>query len=339
LRDGKLILGAVASNLVSLSQGDTSDKMPASLRLGAAYKLFEPLTLCLDVASNKDLRIGTEYRFGIMALRAGYSPEGVSFGGGLTIRKALSLDLAVQNNSNLGVSETFSVGYRFGASKPSKPVALAGEYLNNGLAELAGHDYAAASRDIDLAVGLDANVGGRIWKRKAAKLHALIKAADLVNQTKDQEELREDSASGRLAYRAVSSFLDGDESTAMLLAHVAAGGSSPDSAFMRLLGALSSVTRQGIRREDILSPGAFVQACGKRAVDAIYARNFEVAVRVALEAVTVAPNDSVSWSRLGSAYYASGDRPKALEAYKRALEHNPQNEKLILFMKQNFPQQ
>ncbi len=333
--DGNLTFGAVIHNLASKSSGDTSDTLSPKIKLGTSYRVMGPMVVAFDVSSDKEFNLGAEYRFGSLALRAGLSPEGMTFGGGLLFRKSFAFDLAVITNPTLGLSQRVSLGYRFGANKPKKLSALAEEYLNNGLAELELHNYATASKNIESALGLDPAVGGKEWKRKAARLRTLLEGMDL-EEAKDRGTLQEPTPQSALVHRAVMSYLVGDNSEAMLLAHVAAGGTGGDSVYMRILQSMAKATRQNIVREDIVPLPIFIQDRTRKTVESIHARRFDVAIRASRDVLLIQPEDGGSWMRLGSAYFASGDRTKALDAYKKALHLEPDNGKLREFLAENF---
>lgn len=338
IADGRLSLGLAAHNILSKSQGDTSDKLPITFRLGAAYRIIGPLSVSMDFSDSHEMRLGTEYGFGSVALRAGYSPEGMTFGGGMSIRKSFTLDLAIINNASLGLSQRLSVGYKFGANKPKKLSAIAGEFLGNGIAELEKREYFNASRDIDTALGIDPAIGGPEWKRKAARLRRVLQGLEVLEGSTEADQLKADSTPALMAARSIKNLLDGDSSDAMLLAHVAAGNTGKDSIFMRLLQSMSKETRQSITREDVLPPGTFIQERTKRALDAIYARRYDIAVRACRDSLVVQPDDGAAWMRLGSAHFAAGDKSKALEAYRKALSLDDNNDNLRMFIEQNFRQ-
>lgn len=333
--DGRLTVGAVIQNLVSKSQGDTADALSPKIKVGAAYRVVEPLVFALDISGDKEFSLGSEYSFGSLALRAGVSPEGLTFGGGLLFRKSFSFDLAVITNPTLGLSQRVSLGYRFGANKPKKLAALAEEYLNNGLAELEQRDYFTANKNIESALGVDPAVGGKEWKRKAARLRTLLEGMEY-EEAKDLPVLQEPSSQSLLAHRAVMSYLQGENIDAMLMAHVAAGGTGGDSVYMRILQSMSKATRQAVVREDLVPLPLFIQDRTRKTVLSIHARRYDAAIRASREVLLIQPEDGGSWMRLGSAYFASGDRTKALESYKKALALEPDNVKLRAFIGENF---
>lgn len=335
---GRLMLGAIVQNAFSMTQGDTDDKLEPVIRAGASYKVVGPLMLTGDVSADGEFRVGTEYAFGFASLRAGMSDRQLSFGGGMLFRSKYAFDLAILSHPVLGMSQRLSVGYKFGArqelaaGKAPKLQAFAGEYLANGQAELNKRDYLRASKDLETALGIDPNVGDGSWKERAARLRRLVKTMDLENHPEDQEALRQDSPAAFMAFQVVGAWLDGEEDRAMLLAHATAGTINRHGGYRRLLDAVASLTGRKVDRDAILPPARLATLRMKQGVDAVYQRRFGPAVEALRDALWLEPNNAVAWTRLGSAYFAMGDKPRAGAAWKKALELNPADEKLKSFM-------
>lgn len=328
----RLNIGLTMNNAVQKTSGDTTDALPMGIRFGAAYRFARPFLLSADVASRGQMRFGAEYAMGWAALRLGYGADGLSFGGGLAIKKALLVDLAVVSNPTFGMSQRLSLGYRFGAAKPKKLAGFAAADVAGAKAALAERRYLQASQALEQALVLDPQLSGE-WKVKSRRLKKLIVAMDLESQPDDQVALVSGEPAA-WAYRSVMSHLDGKDGDAMILAHVAAGEGG--GAYMRLLQGMSQVTRQNIAREDIQNPKAFVDDRLKRAVSATHRRRYESAVSACLEALVVQPENALAWTRLGSAYFASGDKVRARECYEKALRFEPGNAKLRQFMDENM---
>ncbi|MDI6791639.1 MAG: PorV/PorQ family protein [bacterium] len=148
----ELSLGLNLENVLGpkIKREEESDKWPLTLRAGAAYRLLKnALILALDVDKTSDRSVkvhgGTEFCLlnGKLALRAGYDEGDITAGLGIkpmkgqtvrtsyyreeqkyygsrgarksetTIPGGLTLDYAVLNNSDLGISHRFSISYRF----------------------------------------------------------------------------------------------------------------------------------------------------------------------------------------------------------------------------------
>jgi len=336
--DEKLMIGAVVQNGLGLAQGDTDDRLKPLIRAGVSYKVVGPLSLAADVSQSGEFRIGTEYAFGMTALRVGMTDRSLSFGGGLQLREKYLLDVALQNHAVLGMSQRISVGYRFGerkglsGGKPPKMQFYASEYLNNALAELKKRNYLKASSDLDTAHGIDPKVFGAEWKPKGERLRTLVKALELEAHPEDQKVFQENTPAAFIAYQAVQAYIGNEEDRASLLAHAALGSDPRNPGYRRLLDAIGKLTGREKKRDEILPPARLLGLKMKFAVDEVYRRRFPSAVETLREALWLDPNNTMAWTRLGSCYYAMGDRERAAAAYGKALELDPADQKLRAFM-------
>jgi tetratricopeptide (TPR) repeat protein len=336
----RMNLGVVVQNAVSYAKGDTADKLPLQVKLGSSYKVAGPLLLALDMGSNGDINIGTEYALGsFAALRAGIQNfGGFSFGIGLMFRQSMALDLAVVQSPVLGTSQRLSMSYRFGSrpqqGAPARNVEFAAkEYFDNAMGELDRHHYLDASRSLDMALSLDARLGDNGWKSKAKRLKELTLALGLAERNDLVSAYSEETTQSNEAHQAVLALLDSDDELAMLLAHASYGIDTKDIAFRDLLNTFAALTHRNVIRDDIMAPDLLVE---KRLVDLsrlVYHRDYENAIRAGRQAVMLNPNHAMAWTRLGSAYFASGNKSEAVAAWRRALDLEPNNEPLRQFMK------
>lgn len=337
LMGDRLWLGAVAQNLGSFKQGQTDDKLPLLARVGASYRIVGPLSVAMDLSQNGELRVGTEYAFGMTAVRVGMSDGMISFGGGVAWRNKYCFDLAMVSHPTMGMSKRFSLGYKFGAvpkekdKKPERMTAYATEYLNNGQAELQKRDFLKASKDIDTALGIDPNVGEGDWRTRAQRLRRLVQTMGLETHPEDQEALKADTQAAYMAYQVVLAYLANEGDRAAVLAHAGLGLAPGSGAMQRLLDAVVGLTGREKDRDQVLPPGQLASLKMRQAVEGVFARRFPAAVQLLREALWLDPNSALAWTRLGSAYFAMGDRPRARAAYEKALEIQP-DEKLRLFM-------
>jgi len=338
--DERFMLGLVAQNIFGLTQGDTEDELELSVRFGAAYRVAGPLSLTADISDSGDIRVGTEYAWGITAVRVGMADQALAFGGGLRFREKYMLDVALQNHPVLGMSQRFSIGYRFGrqaadakaGKKPAKMRFYADEFLKNAIAELKKRDYLKASKDLDTALGIDPKVGGGEWKTRSVRLRELVKAMDLQSHSEDQEELQQNAPSAFIAYQVVEAYMSNEEDRAALLAHAAQGGAPRSVAYRRLLDAVTKLTGREKVRDEILPPARLIALKMKQAVDEVYRRQFARAAESLRASLWLDPGNALAWTRLGSAYFAMGDTQRAAAAYKKALEINPNDQKLRRFL-------
>ncbi len=335
-----LTLGSVIHNIISVSQGATSDTLPTNASVGAAWHPLHALTLTAEMTTTGVLSGGAEWAWNSVALRAGYDGlQGITFGGGLNFRKSFSFDVAMVNNSVFGLSEKASLGYRFGSNAPPHLPLLAENYIKEARADIERGDYENALKNVEIAIGFDPHVDDGHWHLRGERLKELLTGAEVLGQPRDAEELASKSVSSNLTRRAVKDIVyGGDTSSAMILLHVAAGAGGPGSVYMRLLTSAAAETRQAVVSDDILPPNEFIDNRMRTAYDDVYARRFESAVRACLDALVINPNNVLAWERLGSAYFALGDAANARKAYDRALILEPTNGKLLKFYKENFPQ-
>jgi Tfp pilus assembly protein PilF len=335
----RLWLGAVAQNVGSFKQGNTADRLPLVARVGASYQVVGPFSLAMDVSQDGSFRVGTEYALGMAAVRVGMSDGMLSFGGGVAWRNKYCFDLALVSHPTLGMSKRFSLGYRFGAvpkekdKRPERMTAYATEYLNSGQAELQRRNFLKASKDIDTALGIDPRVGGGDWRTKAQRLRRLVQAMGLEAHSEDQEALKGETQAAFMAYQVVLAYLANEGDRAAVLAHAGLGLATGSGAMQRLLDAVTQLTGREKDRDQILPPGQLVSLKMRQAVEAVYARRFPSAVQLLREALWLDPNSALAWTRLGSAYFAMGDRPRARAAYEKALELGPADDKLRQFMR------
>ncbi len=337
--DDKLNFGAVVQNALGFSSGDTDDSLELIVRAGASYKVIGPLSIAADFSQSGELRVGTEYKFGVTALRAGVSDKALSFGGGLKFREKYLFDLALQNHPVLGMSQRISLGYRFGVrkglkgSKAPKMQFYASEYLNNAIAELKKRNYLKASKDLDTAHGIDPNVFGSEWKPKGERLRKFVKKIELEAHSDDQAIFQANTPAAFIAYQAVQAYIGNEEDRASLLAHSALGSDPRNPSYRRLLDAVIELTGRPKKRDEILPPARLMGLKMKHAVDEVYRRRFSSAVESLRAALWLDPNNGVAWTRLGSCYYAMGDRERAAAAYRKAISLNPSDERLKAFIK------
>jgi hypothetical protein len=332
----KITLGAVIQNAATYKKGTTDDSLPLTMRVGAAYRVAGPLVLALDIDSSRQFSFGTEYAFGIMALRAGMQGSGFTFGAGMLIRRSFNFDLAIVQNSTLGMSQRISLGYHFGAkSKKTKNTELvAKEYFDNATAELDKHHYLEASKSFDMAISLDSKLGDNGWVTKSKRLHALVKTMKMVDHPEYAESFGKDTPQTQVGHKAVLAYLDHDEPLAMLLAHAAYGQDVKEAGYQALLETLGALTKIPVRKEDALPIDTLVQHKLDELAKAMYGYKFDEAIKNGREAIELDPNNVLAWTRLGSAYFAAKDLINAKAAWNKALNIDPSNTQLREFMKQ-----
>jgi competence protein ComEA len=125
-----LSLGLSASNLNRPTISQQEESISQGLNFGLAARPRSDITVSFQAAARQgwplQVRLGQEYRYGPLALRAGLSdrPSAISLGFGVA-RRRLRLDYAIRTHPDLGLSHCLSMNYAihrdFGP--PGPPVA------------------------------------------------------------------------------------------------------------------------------------------------------------------------------------------------------------------------
>jgi tetratricopeptide (TPR) repeat protein len=250
---------------------------------------------------------------------------------------AYSLDIAMVQNPTLGLNQRVSLGYKFGTGRkgPAKNLEFAAkEHFDNAMAELDKRHYSAAAKSLDMAISLDSRLGDNGWKTKAKRLRVLVKALELPDHPEYEASFAQPTAQANQGYQAVMAYLDHDDGLAMLLGHAALGQDPKEVAYQALLDTMAALTHGFVRHEDILPTDSLVERRLVALAKSLYSRDFDGAIRAGKEAVMLNPNHALAWTRLGSAYFASGNKLEAAAAYRKALDLEPANQQLRAFMKQ-----
>jgi len=331
----RLNLGFTVQNAVSLSMGDTDDKLPFGARFGALINVIPGLGFALDVSDSREIRLGTEYAIGMGALRVGYDRQAVSFGGGMKIMKSYSLDVAMFRHPVLGMSQRISLGYQFGvnASKPQRPEMFARDFVAAAEKNFDKRQYVEALNNIERAIGLDPAIGQGPWGEKQYRLAVIVSGMKLESKPDRQKSLAQAGEQQDTAYESMKAYLEGKDLKALLLAEAALGSNTKESLFAEFLNNISKAVNIPVRREEIVPRSALVQEKLKKSAAAFYMQRYEAAVRECEEALLLDDTKALGWIRLGSSYYAMGDRIRSRKAYERALELAPEDKVTSEFMR------
>lgn len=330
----RLNLSLVAQNLAAFAAGGTSDRLPFSAKAGASYIIAGNLLLSADVSSDRVVRVGTEYVLGPAAVRAGYGAGAVSFGAGLKFLKAYSFDVAMMKNADLGVSNRFSMNYLFGgAGQQPRAKIYAKDYLAQAKQELKDASWLKAHNSIAMGIGIDTGLKKGLWGERHLRLGKLIKGLRLSEMPDREGGFKGSAPAAEEAARAAREYVEGQTVKSMLLAH-SASGYEPNNAFYQdLLRVLSTLNSREISKEEILPRKLLIQEKLNKAAAMFYERRFESAMRQCEEALMLDDANALAWTRLGSVYYAMGDREKARKAYEKGVQLDPSDQQTVEFMK------
>ncbi|MBI5745054.1 MAG: PorV/PorQ family protein [Elusimicrobia bacterium] len=343
--------------------------LPLSATLGAAW-LSHPwgahtLTLSADqTIANDDkytLGLGVEYcMFQLLSFRAGYRTgqdigSGVRAGVGFRLA-FIDLDYSMSPFGDLGSMHKFGLTMRFGSPRPAtrlpetkqravtgmmiapketieKLEGYAADYIELARKDIAASRYVSAQSDLDKAFNLEPALKDGPWGSRAARLQTISSRLRLKDTPVREQAMQKDTEQARLAHESMAAYLDAYELKSFLLAHAALGTNiRGDSVFEELLYVLGELTRNNVRREEILPRQALVKEKLKKSARYFYIQQFDLAGRECEEVTLIDEKNPLGWTRLGSAYYMMGDKERSRKAFQKALELSPNDPVVRQFM-------
>ena len=346
-----------------------SSPLPLSATLGGSW-LSHPygnstLAVSLDnTIANDDkytANLGAEYTaFQLLSFRAGYRTgqsigSGFRFGVGFRFSFA-DLDYSMSPFGDLGSMHKVGMSVKFGASAAHAPLTgqtkrvekgrlvakketienlqvFANDFLELAKKDLEKRRYVSADANFSKAFNLQPQLKSGEWGAKAARLAVVVKDLRLASTPGLEEVFSRSGEQADVAHSAIMAYASGSDLKAFLLAHAAWGANlRGDPVFEELLNLLSGLTRDRVRRDELLPKTALVKEKLRKAAAAFYVQQFDTAVKECEEAVLLDETNPIAWTRLGSAYFMMGDKEKTKTAYRKALELNPNDTVVRQFM-------
>ncbi len=354
-------IGLAVRNLGGSLKYDTlAFPLPQSSTLGLSW-ISHPagahtLTVSLDQTISNDeayrVNLGAEYfMFQLLSLRAGYV-TGQSIGPGLRLGVGfrlsfMDLDYSMSPFGELGIMHKIGVTMRFGASRAKQPLVgstarvtkakviapkekiealhtYANDYIELARKSIDAREYTSAVDNLNKAFNLEPQLKGGAWGDKARRLSTINNKLLLTETPVREKTFQKDMEQSNVAHEAVVAYIEGSELKAFLLAHAALGANPRgDVMFEELLYSLGTLTRNAVRRDEIMPKVALVKEKLKKAAKGFYIQQFDMAAKECEEVVLLDETNPMGWTRLGSAYYMMGDKAKARKAYEKVLELNP----------------
>ncbi len=281
--------------------------LPVVAKLGGAYALPSWGTLGLDVAYEPASRrawvaVGGELTpLPLFALRAGYKTlaqaQGLEGVAGVTAGAGVrfggfGLDYAYQPFGALTTAHRVSLTYGFGAP-------------GRGPSFDAGREYAAS-----VALYQVGDYGTALLKAQsvAAVDPGHWQAWQMIGNCR---YARQDAAGALAAYRQSL-------------------GANPDNAQLKAFVDQLAAQPTAAAQPAAASPAG--DAAYRESVTRYAAQDYDGAWAKAYEALQADPNRADAWQMIGNCQYAKGDRPGALDSYRRSLALNPSNVQLKAFV-------
>jgi len=319
-----LQVGINLRNLIGMRTGErTEDKLPLTLRFGFNYRLLrDKLALGVDLEKSRaplSYHFGAEYwAFEYLAVRLGMDPEEFTLGFGIRYRD-YGLDYAFATH-DLGGSHRLSASWRFGTSITADSETVALEYYKEAVAAYESGLYQRAVEKLIRSLSFDPkNIEA---KSKLVKLERVAKIIP-----KEVEGTKR----AKLIKQAVLSYLDGDIKLTINALRYLSSMEPEDRKVDRLLKTIARV--EGVELVEEIIPGmSLVDQKLYNALNYFYEGKYDMTIREAEDVLKLEPNNALAYKRIGSAFFAMGQREKAKRAWKRSLEINPADKSLTEFL-------
>lgn len=343
-------LAANVSNVLNLKLANTDDSLPIDINLGIGIKPFERLSLGVDL--NKSIlknNLLDRYSFGIswtphkmFSIRAGKNNIETSLGFGITF-KNINVDYAAVLQEYLGISHRISLDYRFGKTleeiwaerikglpateeleiveaklkTEDEKLRYFQSLFNEAVKNYTSGNYRQALNNLNKAKEIlpeatDVNI-------YIDRISLVVPLYPTINPT--------DKISN-LLIRGIGYYIKGDNVSAVKVINYALSLSPDDILISRLLTKIEEKT--GVRAEKIESAAGttIVDKLHSESLIAFRKRDYALAIKLCEDILLLEPEDVLAYKRLGSAFYALGQKEKAIQMWQQALRLDPRDEKL-----------
>ncbi len=331
----KLALGMSLKNGLSWAQGNTEDKMPARMKVGAGYQLMPGFWLAMEGEAGGTFGVGAEYNVGkFLSLEVGKAPNGsLSMGGGLTYKNA-RLDMAFnQNSGGLGSNVSTSVRLRFGQNREALRAKMSSQMLARGMEMVRRGEWVSGLRYMKRATSLDpTNATAKEMVNRLGGGMKVLKIRRLSEEHKYRAK-----AVWYLMKKAMASNLESSYREAELYAVYASikDGETTELKDWVMYMERSSGIQALTAEEKDMTPEGFLATKRRRVEDRFHKKEYGISLLECQEITQLEPSSTEDWEKLGSLYFVIGVKDKAMEAYNKALSLNPKNKDLRDFINKN----
>jgi tetratricopeptide (TPR) repeat protein len=328
--------GIAVQNAVSQAPANSNDRLPLNIRVGNAYSMLnDRIILAADINSNRitglGWNVGAEYWASRkVAMRMGLEQRDGAISettGGMGFNLGrMNLDLAV-GLSELGMSQRFSLAWKFGKSSESNRDKEVERLIKSGNAAFAKGNYAQAVAKLEAALSVDPS--NKSLQGMIDKLSGI--AGSIPAATGDGEV-------DRLVRQGVSAYVSGDLTTAYDSLRTAFEKNPSNQRLMNFTNRVARLAGQPV----VEPPRSSVSGARWTLVDqklhdslqAIYDGRYDVAINKCEEVLRIDPSNVTAIGRMGAAFFLLGEKEKAIKLWKRALELEPNNQTAIEYLKQ-----
>jgi tetratricopeptide (TPR) repeat protein len=330
-----LRVGVHSQNLLSIkTSGDTKDRFPFSLRLGLFYPLIKERLLWgmdLNYSGLFTYHLGMEYLAPQIVgfspkLRIGTKTDSFSLGMGIgrhTSGLGYDLDYAFAVNP-LGSYHFFSLNFCFGALMSVKRETRALEYYQEALIQTQEGLYRKAKKSLErcLKLGGEEEEMKKLYEQ-VTLLTKMLKKEALVGKEKEKELLR----------KSVNHYLKGEFDKAVNFLQYVLSLNAQNKSAWKILEMVSRETKEEIKPPSLEKGITLVEQKLWEALNDFYEGKYDLTIKKCQEVLELEPRNILAYKRIGSAYFAMGNREKAREYWKKGLEIDPTDEELRSFLK------
>jgi len=335
--------GANFQNIISYTSSDTDDTLPMILKIGFEGKIIpEKINVFFDITNNifkgkmfDFYSLGFELQpLKILYLRIGKNNNEITGGFGIEKTELLNFDYAISLHNEFGSSHKISLNFKFGkpvklekiAETPETPEIetpvvkqLTEEELKEfqdayqnaidsyrrGLFSKALDDFTTA-RKIDFT---DSDIP--LYLERLKLVVQIIPQCISPGKTND------------LIRRGVTYFVEGNGENAVKVIAYALSLEPENFTVSRLLTRIEEYTK--IRTEKIQSVEGMSLVDQKlyEVLVNFRKKDYSKVIDLCKEILILEPDNVLAYKRLGSAFYALGEKTKAKEVWKKALEFGP----------------
>lgn len=329
--------GLAIRNAVSQAPADSNDRLPLTIRIGNAYSLLnDRVILAFDINSSRYSGFG--WNFGgeywatrKMAIRLGFENRDGQIsestaGIGFKLGSSLGLDMAFGLN-DLGMSQRMSVSWKFGKDSETGRDDEVKKLINSGKNAFNKGNYGQALAKLEAALSADpSNKGLQEMVNKMQSIVGSVPAAS------------GDGEVDRLVRQGVGAYVAGDLQTAYDSLRTAF---EKNPSNQRLMEFTNNVARQA-GQPLVEPPRSGVSGARWTLVDqklheslqAIYDGRYDVAITKCEQVLRIDPSNVTAIGRMGAAFFLIGEKEKAINLWKRALELEPNNQTAIDYLRQ-----
>ena len=345
-----LTFGANIQNLISDLSQNTDDKIPMVARFGTGYRILdERLLVALDFGRKFGLgnpmdfyAVGFEGMINkLLCLRLGKNQEEITAGLGISF-KSLKVDYSIGSNF-LGPSQRVSMNFKFGKSLSDVMLArqpkMFEDLMQATTATTLTPEQEATREEMQAKFRETYQSGVDLYKKgvytQALDSFALAQKIDPSDPNVPiyQERLRlvipivpqnmsSDKASV-LTRRGITYFMEGNGEAAVKTIAYALSTEPDNFTISRLLARIEEKTGYKAEYAKPVSGMSLVDQKLYECLIAFRKKDYSKVISLCEEVLILEPKNVLAFKRLGSAFFALGDKEKAVQTWRRALKIAP----------------